>query len=55
MRIKEIITIKTFPQNNSGKIDKQQLKYIAENKLNQRELIMPQTNTERELYNKKSM
>lgn len=51
MRIKDIITIKTFPQNNSGKIDKKQLKYIAENKLNQRELIMPQTNTEKQLYN----
>lgn len=50
MRIKDIITIKSFPQNNSGKIDKKKLKAIAENKLNERILVMPQTDTEKKLY-----
>ena len=50
MRIKDIITIKSFPQNNSGKIDKNKLKSIAESKLNERILVIPQTNTEKKLY-----
>lgn len=50
MRIKDIITIKDFPQNNSGKIDKKELKHIAESKINERILVTPQTNTEKKLY-----
>ena len=50
MRIKDVIAIKKFPQNNSGKIDKKELKHIAESKMNEKIIVMPQTNTEKKLY-----
>lgn len=51
MRIKDVIKIRKFPQNNSGKIDKKELKGIAEKNVCRKEILLPTSTTEKKLYN----
>lgn len=50
MRIKEVIVVKDFPMNNSGKTDKKKLRSIAQEEIQNRILIPPQTKTEKIIY-----
>lgn len=50
MRIKEVFVVKEFPLNNSGKTDKKKLRNIAQEKLQNRIITPPSTNTEKQIY-----
>lgn len=50
MRIKEIILIDNFQENNSGKIDRKILKEIAEKKLESRKVVAPTSKTQKKIY-----
>ena len=52
MRPKKIIEIEHFPRNSSGKINRSELKLLAENLIAEQraKMVLPKTKTEKELY-----